>query len=268
MNTDKTKVHFTDNYLLNPTNPITVNLIGAGGTGSKVLTALLEINESLTALGHAGLSVRLWDDDIITTANLGRQRFFESETGLYKSVVLINRVNRCIGTNWKAENRKFEKDSFGRIPDEAQATITITCVDNVQARFGVAEILNVLGDRKNYRDTPKYWLDFGNNRNTGQVLLSTIREIKQPNSEKYETVASLPMITEEFGELLKQSEQQDNTPSCSLAEALHKQELFINGSLAQMGCSLLWSLFRNGMTENRGFFHNLKDFRTQPIKVE
>ncbi|MCH5688401.1 ThiF family adenylyltransferase [Niabella sp. W65] len=144
----KKKVHFTDNYLLNPTNPITVNLIGAGGTGSKVLTALLETNESLTALEHAGLSVRLWDDDIITTANLGRQRFFESETGLYKSVALINRVNRCIGTNWKAESRKFERDNFGMIPEEAQATITITCVDNVQARFGVAEILNVLGNRK------------------------------------------------------------------------------------------------------------------------
>ncbi|HBI89092.1 MAG TPA: PRTRC system ThiF family protein [Sphingobacterium sp.] len=267
MNNEKTKIHFTDNYLLNPTNPITVNLIGAGGTGSKVLTALLEINESLTALGHAGLSVRLWDDDIITTANLGRQRFFESETGLYKSVALINRVNRCIGTNWKAENRKFEKDNFGQIPEEAQATITITCVDNVKARFGVAEILKALSNRRNYRDTPKYWLDFGNSQNTGQVLLSTIGEIKQPNSEKYQTVASLPFVTEEFGELLMQSEQEDNTPSCSLAEALEHQDLFINSSLTQMGCSLLWNLFRRGMTEYKGFFHNLKGFRTHPIKI-
>ena len=64
MNTAKTAIHFTDNYLLNPTNPISVNLIGAGGTGSKVLTALMEINESLIALGHAGLQVRLWDDDV------------------------------------------------------------------------------------------------------------------------------------------------------------------------------------------------------------
>src|SRR5690606_2099507 len=267
MNTEKTKIHFTDNYLLDPTNPIAVNLIGAGGTGSKVLTALLEINESLTALGHAGLSVRLWDDDIITIANLGRQRFFESETGLHKSVALINRVNRCIGTNWKAETRKFERDSFGMIPEEAQATITITCVDNVKARFGVAEILSIFRNRKNYRDTPKYWLDFGNSRHTGQVLLSTIGEIKQPDTQKYEAVASLPFVTEEFGELLKQSEEQDDTPSCSLAEALQKQDLFINSSLAQMGCSLLWDLFRYGMTENRGFFHNLKDYRTQPIKV-
>jgi len=267
METTKTAVHFTDNYLLNPTNPISVNLIGAGGTGSKVLTALMEINESLIALGHPGLQVRLWDDDIVTSANLGRQRFFESETGLYKSVALINRINRCIGTHWKAKTVKFEKDKFGRIPEKSRAIITITCVDNVQTRFGVADILKELDYRRHYQDEPKYWLDFGNSRDTGQVLLSTIGEITQPNSEKYQTVASLSFVTDEFGELLKQSEQEDNTPSCSLAEALEHQDLFINSSLAQMGCSLLWNLFRRGMTEYKGFFHNLKDFRTHPIKV-
>ena len=267
MNTEKPKVHFTDNYLLNPTNPILVNLIGAGGTGSKVLTALMEMNHSLIELGHSGLQIRLWDDDIVTNANLGRQRFAESEIGLYKSVALINRANRFSGTNWKAETIKFEKDSLGRLPEYAQATIYITCVDNVKARFGVAEILKELSSRRHHRDEPKYWLDFGNSQHTGQVLLSTIGEIKQPNSEKYKTVASLPMITDEFGELLKQSEQEDNTPSCSLAEALEKQDLFINSSLTQMGCSLLWSLFRNGMTPYRGFFHNLKEFTTHPIKV-
>ena len=267
MNTAKTAVHFTDNYLISPTNPISINLIGAGGTGSKVLTALMEINESLIALGHAGLQVRIWDDDMITSANLGRQRFAESETGLYKTVALINRINRWVGTNWKAETIRFEKDQFDRLPQNARATITITCVDNVQARFGVAEILKETSCRRHHQDEPKYWLDFGNSQHTGQVLLSTIGEIKQPNSGKYQTVASLPFVTDEFGELLKQSEADDNTPSCSLAEALEHQDLFINSSLTQMGCSLLWGLFRNGMTEYRGFFHNLKDFRTHPIKV-
>lgn len=267
MNTEKQKMHFTDSYLISPTNPISVNVIGAGGTGSKVLTALMEMNHSLIELGHAGLQIRLWDDDIITNANLGRQRFAECETGLYKSVALINRVNRFSGANWKAETIKFEKDDLGRLPEYAQATIYITCVDNVKARFGVAEILKELSNHRNYRDTAKYWLDFGNSQHTGQVLLSTIGAIKQPNSEKYETVESLPMVTDEFGELLRQSEQQDDTPSCSLAEALEKQDLYINSSLTQMGCSLLWSLFRNGMTPYRGFFHNLKEFTTQPIKV-
>ncbi|MGJ1419152.1 PRTRC system ThiF family protein [Sphingobacterium spiritivorum] len=267
METVKTAVHFTDNYLISPTNPIEVNLIGAGGTGSKVLTALMEMGHSLTELGHAGLQVRLWDDDIITEANLGRQRFAPSETGLYKSVALINRVNRFMGTNWKAETQKFEHNVLGRLPENAKATIYITCVDNVQARFDIAEMLKAMNKRRTNRDEPKYWLDFGNSQQTGQVILSTIGEIKQPNSEKYETVASLPMVTDEFGELLRTSEQSDDTPSCSLAEALEKQDLYINATLAQMGCSLLWSMFRYGMTENRGFFLNLKNFHTQPLKV-
>ncbi|CDS91601.1 UBA/THIF family NAD/FAD binding protein [Sphingobacterium sp. PM2-P1-29] len=267
METTKTAVHFTDNYLLNPTNPISVNLIGAGGTGSKVLTALMEMNHSLIALGHAGLQIRLWDDDIITEANLGRQRFAPSEIGLYKSVALINRVNRFMGTNWKAETQKFERNALGGFPENAKATIYITCVDNVQARFDIAEMLKAMSKRRMNRDEPKYWLDFGNSQHTGQVLLSTIGNIRQPDSEKYQTVASLPMITDEFGELLRQSEQQDDTPSCSLADALDKQDLYINSSLTQMGCSMLWSLFRNGMTPYRGFFHNLKDFTTHPIKV-
>lgn len=267
MNTEKIKVHFTDNYLINPTNPIAVNVIGAGGTGSKLITALLEMNHSLIELGHAGLFVRLWDDDVITQANLGRQRFAECETGLYKSVALINRANRWAGTNWKAESRKFEKDSLDRLPDNAGANIYISCVDSVKARFEIADVLNRLNNGKAYSNRPRYWLDFGNSQNTGQVILSTIGTIQQPNSEKYETVASLPFVTDEFGELLKQSEQSDDTPSCSLAEALEKQDLYINSSLVQMGCSLLWSLFRNGLTPYKGFFHNLKDFTTHPIKV-
>ena len=264
----KTKVHFTENSLINPTNPVTVNLIGAGGTGSQVLTALARMNHALSELNHAGLSVRLWDDDVISEANLGRQLFAESELGLHKSVALINRTNRFFGTNWKAETQRFEKYDLVQLQSNMKSEIYISCVDSVKSRFDIAEILNELKiDKSYYRNQCKYWIDFGNSQFTGQVLLSTIGNIKQPNSEKYETVENLPFITEEFGELLKISEEEDNTPSCSLAEALEKQDLFINSTLAQMGSSLLWNIFRNGLTVNRGFFLNLKNFQSQPIKL-
>lgn len=264
----KIKVHFTDNDLLNPTNPIELNLIGAGGTGSQVLTALARMNHALTELNHAGLSVILWDDDVITEANLGRQLFAESELGLHKSVALINRVNRFFGTNWKSETRRFEKDNLGKIQNSMKSTIYISCVDSVQSRFDIAEILNELKVGSGYyRSQSKYWMDFGNSQYSGQVLLSTIGNIIQPNSEKYKTVENLPFVTEEFGKILKLSEIEDDTPSCSLAEALEKQDLFINSMLAQMGSSLLWNLFRNGMTESRGFFLNLKNFQSQPIRL-
>jgi PRTRC genetic system ThiF family protein len=264
----KTKVHFTEKELLHPTNPISINLIGAGGTGSQVVSALARMNHALNEMNHAGFSVRLWDDDVITEANLGRQLFAESELGLHKSLAIIQRINRFFGTNWKAETVKFEKDDSKSLKNNMQSNIYISCVDSVKARFEIAEILNELKRNKGYYfNRCKYWMDFGNSQYTGQVLLSTIGIIQQPNSENYETIENLPFITEEFGELLKQSEIEDNTPSCSLGEALEKQDLFINSSLAQMGSSLLWSLFRNGLTENRGFFLNLKNFNSQPIKL-
>jgi len=109
--------------------------------------------------------------------------------------------------------------------------------------------------KQNYgRNRVQYWLDFGNSRTSGQVILSTLDKIKQPGSERYRPIEKLPLVTDEFRDLLTQSEQEDHTPSCSLAEALTKQDLFINSVLANCGASLLWQLFREGILFNRGFF--------------
>lgn len=260
-----TNIHYTDDVLIQATNPITINLIGAGGTGSQVLTALARTNHALNELNHAGFDVCLWDDDIVTQANLGRQLFAECELDLHKSVALINRVNRFFGTNWKAKTSKFTTDTLEM--DQENATITISCIDSVTSRFEIASILEKTITSRVHHNQPKYWMDFGNSQYTGQVIIATIGNIKQPNSKKYNPVGNLPFVTEEFGELLKQSEVTDDTPSCSLAEALEKQDLFINSTLAQMGCSLLWNLLRNGFTDIRGFFLNLKTFHSQPIKL-
>jgi PRTRC genetic system ThiF family protein len=151
--------------------------------------------------------------------------------------------------------------------DLASAVITISCVDTVAARYEIAGILKSLAKNYGGCNRVKYWMDFGNSRSSGQVILSTLEKIKQPASDLYRPVENLPLVTDEFKELLLSSEQADNTPSCSLAEALTKQDLFINSALANCGASLLWQLFREGILFNRGFFLNLKDFRTQPLKV-
>jgi PRTRC genetic system ThiF family protein len=263
MNTVIKSVHFTDKYILQPTNPVTVNLIGAGGTGGQMLTALARINHALKALGHPTLQVKVFDDDVVTTANLGRQLFAQSELGLNKGVALINRINRFFGTNWKAVPMRYAMQ--GVKEKDVQANITLSCVDTIQSRFDIATVLRNL-DLKNHRDRPTYWMDFGNSYNTGQVILSTVRDVEQPASKKFRTVAKLRFITDEFKGLLMQQDDKSE-PSCSLAEALDKQDLFINSAIANCGASLLWRLFRKGMTENRGFFLNLDAFRTEPLKV-
>jgi hypothetical protein len=79
-------------------------------------------------------------------------------------------------------------------------------------------------------------------------------------------VTNLPFITNEFPELILHAES-DDTPSCSLAEALLKQDLFINSTLAHLGASLLWKLLREGFVCHRGVFLNLQTFCTTPIGI-
>jgi PRTRC genetic system ThiF family protein len=263
MKTVKPSVHFVDNYLINPTNPVTVSVIGAGGTGSQVATALARINYSLVQLGHAGLQVKLVDNDVVTAANTGRQLFAETEIGLHKSVALINRLNRALGTSWNAVTESVTECSP---TDDYMAQIVISCVDTVAARFTIARLLKNAPVRNDYFMRPLYWLDFGNGQFTGQSILSTIAEIKQPRSRKFTTIHALPGITTEYAQELK-NKHEDRLPSCSLAEALRKQDLFINSTLANIGCSILWNMFREGMLHYRGFFINLKTLQTQGIPL-
>lgn len=261
-------VHIVDNKLIDATNPISVNLIGAGGTGSHLLTALARLNHALNALDHPGIFVQVFDDDRVTEANQGRQLFAGSEAGQLKGSALVSRINRFFGTNWRAVPKRFTADNLVSLPENGKANIYITCVDTASARFEVAKILEGRKNQDRYdRDKAMYWMDFGNSRYSGQVVLATVGEIKQPESEKYSPVGVMPFVTETFGDLLLQTDENDDLPSCSLAEALTKQDLFINATLADLGASLLWNLFREGMLFNRGFFHNLKDFRTQPLRV-
>lgn len=261
-------IHIIDNSLINATNPVTVNLIGAGGTGSNMFMALFKMNHALISLGHPGLHVYLYDDDTVTEANLGRQLFAASELGLCKSSVLVNRVNRFSGTAWKAVVEKFTAERTDEFPNEGKASLFISCVDNVPARLDIAAFLQRSAKAGRYeRNRPVYWMDIGNSRQTGQAIISTVAPVTQPKSEKYRTVEKLPFITEEFRALLEESDGRDDTPSCSLAEALQKQDLFINPALANLASSLLWQMFREGVLFYRGFFLNLANFKTQPIKI-
>jgi PRTRC genetic system ThiF family protein len=252
----KQKMHFTDSYLLNPTHPVTVNLVGCGGTGSQVLTALSRISHTLTALGHPGLHVITYDPDTVTEANLGRQLFSASDTGLNKAVILTARINRFFATGWEA------------VPDfykNKPANIIITCVDNVKSRMDIAE--KMLSQPVEGYDYSKilYWIDFGNTQNSGQVILGTFGEIKQPQSKKYTPVGKLPCITERFD--LTKVDEKDSGPSCSLAEAIEKQDLFINSTLANIGSKLLWKLFHEGMTNQAGAFLNMDTLKMNPIML-
>ncbi|MGV3720870.1 MAG: PRTRC system ThiF family protein [Actinomycetota bacterium] len=243
---------------------VRIHVAGCGGNGSQMLTGLARLDRALRSLGHpAGLWVGAFDPDTVSGANVGRQLFYERDIGRNKAAVLIHRLNACYGTAWEAcaelydGRRGVAPDSFG----DGAADILITCVDTAKAR---REIHTAIAS-KQYRGanwTPLYWLDLGNRQVDGQVVLG------QPQDAINRPIAGrLPTVTDLFPELLDETIPEDNRPSCSLAEALESQDLFINDHVSRWALQLLWTLFRKGRIRHHGAFINLDDGVVQPLPV-
>lgn len=232
---------------------VEVVVVGAGGTGSQVVTALAQMQHALVALGHAGLNVLVVDDDIVSEANIGRQWFFPGDVGQYKASVLVQRVNLTMGTNWQSEPSKLTASCRLRAP------LVIGCVDTRVARF------NIMRAMEEGRGGRGYYLDFGNRQYTGQVVLGEVTNARRRTNPH----DKLPHVGELFPEVMDPDVvDPDEGPSCSLAEALRKQSLFINRTLVAHGMAMLWELFHVGRLEHHGVFVNLKSGRTTSLAVD
>ena len=225
------------------TKTVKVVVVGAGGTGSHMLMGLAQLHHAMLALGHpGGLDVVVYDSDTVSHTNVGRQMFFPSDVGRNKADVLVHRINMAMGVNWKAMPERFEEP-------ESATDLLIGCVDN-RATRGLIHACNLF--------TAMYWLDMGNTSHGGQIILGQIGKHK-----------TLPNIGDLFPETIDASlDGGDDTPSCSMAEALEKQSLFINRAMALYGLNLLSELFRHGTIDYHGVFVNLKTARTTPLKID
>lgn len=269
----KEKFHYTEPYLLAPQHPVTITLIGAGGSGSQMLTQLARIDQALKKIGHVGLHVTCFDDDIVTEANIARQLFSPGDIGLNKATVLITRLNQFFGSRWTAEPRRYCKSVN---TSDRCSNITISCVDSVQARMAINDTLfrgkSQWTSNVNLEPFQKkfYWMDLGNAQNTGQFVIGTCTPIKQPDQKIKKGVklqrmeCELPTVFNKFPSFRKQKTK-DTGPSCSLADALHKQDLFVNSMLVQAAAATLWKMFREGKINYHGAFINLKTMDISPI---
>lgn len=251
---NKQRLHFLPSYLMEDLNEISVVVVGAGGTGSYVLSGLAKINVALKNLDRKGLDVVVFDRDKVSESNIGRQLFSPHDVGLNKATILTERINRFYGTSWKAFPNKYPQKKFN------PANIIISCVDNVKTRF---EIISMFRNNNFYDQTekPYYFLDFGNKRTQGQVVLGTFNEIVQPETS-WITKGYLPTIIDHYPDL-----QDDDMPSCSTDTNLSEQDLFINHTISSFGLSLLWKLLRDFFISEQGVYINLETFNTLPIKI-
>src|SRR5205807_7508044 len=114
--------------LKNPQVLTRLAVIGCGGTGAPLIGGLPYLDQSLRATGHPGLQVVVVDGDKVSPINCVRQPFSESEIGLHKSVVLVNRLNLFWSLRWQASTEYVTRSTQGKID------IIISCVDTRAAR--------------------------------------------------------------------------------------------------------------------------------------
>lgn len=232
---------------------VSVTVVGAGGSGSQMLTGLAQLHQAMLSLGHpGGLHVTAIDGDEVSPSNIGRQLFYACDVGRNKAEVLINRINLTMGTQWKAIAGMLTENS------SLQSDIVIGCVDSRKAR----KIINQAGSHYG----GGYWLDLGNRQHDGQAILGEFRSTRWANDKER---IRLPNVSDLFPETCDPAmDGEDSGPSCSLAEALEKQSLFINRGVSLYALNLLFELFRYGGLSHHGVFVNLKTGRTNPLAVD
>lgn len=234
-----------------------VRVIGCGGNGSQMLTGLARLNHALRALDRPGLQVCAHDPDTVSPANVGRQMFSPGDVGRNKAVVSIHRLNAFFGIGWTAEPAAFNFT-------DKTTDILISCVDTRAARREINRALTqASGGVGRSMGGPAYWLDLGNRAADGQVVLGTPAQ----NNKARADAKRLPTVAELFPQIIKPG-REDNTPSCSLAEALEKQHLFVNQAVVTPALQILWQLLRFGQIDWHGAFVNLATGNVRPLPVD
>lgn len=215
-----------------------------------MLMGLASLDTALRAISSRSLDVTVVDDDIVTEANLGRQPFYRCDLGNSKVRTLTERINLAHGLAWKAVHGRAP----GAIGVEG-AHVLISCVDTASARRALGVAL------AQGRNKPVYWLDLGNRASDGQYLIGC------PARGAGGDDARLPTVLEAFPELADDSLAEDDAPSCSVAEALERQSLFVNRVLASHALALLFDLFGRGSIGHAGAFLNLASGQAVPIPL-
>ncbi len=250
-------------------------VVGCGGNGAQMLTKLARLDYALRACGHpGGIHVSAFDPDFVSPANIGRQTFSPSDVGQNKAVLLISRINAFYGLDWRARREAFCEETFGG-EYQFPRHLLVTCVDTAKTRRELHRLLNEAATK------PAYWLDLGNNKSDGQVILgqpkgsipmTSIRsggKIKGLPLSAREAIEAhrLPVVTEVFPELLDSKYKETDAPSCSVADALAKQSLFTNDHIVSWAAELLDQLLRSGQIAYHGAFINLETGRVNPLSV-
>lgn len=153
---------------------IIVTIIGCGGTGSRLLSKLVNYYASQ----NVRCRTRLVDEDIVEKKNIERQMFTFNDIGKYKSQCLADEYNykHSFYYNLKSYNtfvNSREQLDF-LYQNNGYNYITFLCVDNLPTRKLFWEYFKGSSDATevNYNRNNWFLIDCGNSATMGQVTTS------------------------------------------------------------------------------------------------
>lgn len=210
-------------------------VVGAGGTGSFVVPAIARLVYELKQQQNKFAEMLIVDPDVVENGNIPRSNFCFAEVGRYKAQTLAERVSTAWGieTSFSCERFDAEKHLKSSTSDYRSLTIIVGCVDNYLAR---REMHRVLDEVRSYGDASRvWWIDGGNGKASGQVLLGSTTKRLKP--EQYFTGTSicraLPSPSLQHPDLLEPERfEAKNDASCPERVRLGEQGLNVNQRVA------------------------------------
>lgn len=229
------KYHYLNDGIMKNDHPIDIILVGAGATGSSFAHHLARLQIIMEKM-NIFFNVTVIDMGEVKENNIGKQSFTPVAQGINKASAVVMQINRFYGLIWTARNADAIKTDVGC------ADILISAVDTVKARKAIS-------------NKSVYWLDMGNMRHHGQVILGYKGEKKEDN---------LPSILD----LYPKMKEDNDEPSCSVFESIAKQSLFVNDMAAVLGGILLSDLLLKKQIDYSGYFFNINNCMITKLKIK
>ncbi|MBL8096284.1 MAG: ThiF family adenylyltransferase [Anaerolineales bacterium] len=144
-------------------------LVGCGGTGSWLAPAVVRLARAWSEDLGWSVAVTFVDPDVVEARNTFRQNFCAAEVGLPKAEALAIRYSAAWGVPITVRPTPFKSDVL-RGPSYHTTHILLGCVDNGAARQSLHDALDGLSY---YGTSRVWWIDSGNTRAGGQVLVGS-----------------------------------------------------------------------------------------------
>lgn len=223
-------------YVLPANQPISVCLVGCGGTGSHLALSLARLAVHVRERGGPPLQLCFVDGDVVERGNLGRQLFSPAELGRNKAVTLADRLNAALGLSIQAVPAMATTELLRELaPSYQTAGILVGAVDMPSGRRALHQALA--------QQQWRLWLDAGNERSWGTVLLGSATERRQLTGACAlgGLCTALPAPTLSYPHLLG-DQLLDEVDACAPAMRDERQSLMVNQVMAAVVGQYLYQL--------------------------